>query len=66
MNTSVKQKCIKLIKSESENTYNVKNFILNKCCSFELFIYQRTLEKCSTKILSHTTVYIIDYEKKCF
>ncbi len=50
--------------------YNVtKIYVSNKCCSFELFIYQRNLKKCitvSTKILSSITVFNIDINQKYF
>jgi len=35
--------CIKLVKSESKDMYNVTN----KCCPFELPIHQMTLNKVS-------------------
>ncbi len=47
----------------------VKTFIIHKCCSFELSIHQRILKKCRTisaNILSSTTVFNIDNNKKCF
>ncbi len=36
---------IKLIKSDSKDIVLQKIYILSKCCSFELFIHQRTLNK---------------------
>ncbi len=37
INTFVHQVCIKLIKSDSEDIYTVKNiYISNKCCWFQL------------------------------
>ncbi len=33
INTFIQQECIKLIKSDSQDIYNViKYFVLNKCC----------------------------------
>ncbi len=38
--------CIKLIKSDSKDVYNVTEFIfLNKYCSSELYIHQKILKK---------------------
>ncbi len=38
--------CIKLIKSDSKDVYNVPKYsISSKCCSFELSIHQRILKK---------------------
>ncbi len=58
-------------KSDSNDIYNVtKISISNECCSFELFVHQRILKnKCimvSTNILSSTTVFDIDNNKKSF
>ncbi|XDV46539.1 hypothetical protein PO909_014421, partial [Leuciscus waleckii] len=45
MNTFIQQGCIKLIKSDSKDIYNVtKDSISNKCCSFELSIHQRIMK----------------------
>jgi len=39
LKTFIQQECIKLIKSDSTDIYNVtKYYISNKCCSFELSI----------------------------
>jgi len=43
---------------------SVKTSIYNKCCSFELLSVIRL--SVSTKILSSTTVFNIDNNKKCF
>jgi len=49
---------------------SVKTSIYNKCCSFELSIHRRIIQKCrlsvSTKILSSITVFNIDNNKKFF
>ena len=46
INTFIQQGCIKSIKSDSKDIYNVtKDYISNKCCSFELSIHQRILKR---------------------
>jgi len=45
INTFFLQLCIKSIKSHLISIY--KNYISNKCCSYELSIYQRILKKMS-------------------
>ncbi len=55
INTFIQQVFIKLIKNDSKVIYNVTNltfinvaiFISNKCCYFELSIYQRILKNIS-------------------
>ncbi len=65
INTFIQQGCIKLIKSESKDFYNVtKDYISNKCCSFELSISQRILEENVSKY--EVTVFNIDDNQKCF
>ena len=55
INTFIQQGCIKSIKSDSKDIYNVtKDYISNKCCSFELSIHQRILKK---KILYTNNLY---------
>jgi hypothetical protein len=41
INAFIQQRCIKLKRKVTEK----KVYISNKCCSFELFIYQRILKK---------------------
>ena len=51
----IQQGCIKSIKNDSKDIYNVtKDYISNKCCSFELSIHQRILKK---KILYTNILY---------
>ncbi len=57
INTFTQQGCIKLMKSDTKDIYNVQKISISyKCCSFEL----------STIILSSLTVFIIDNNQKCF
>ncbi len=45
INTGIQHRCVKLIKSDSKDIYNVtKNDISNKCCSFALSVQQRILK----------------------
>jgi len=57
------------VKGTVTKTFTVtKDSNTNKCCYFELSTNQR-MKKCimvSTKILSSTTVFNIDNNKKCF
>ncbi len=56
INTFTQQGCIKLMKSDTKDIYNVAKISISyKCCSFEL----------STIILSSLTVFIIDNNQKC-
>jgi len=46
MITFIQQGCVKLMKSDSKDIYNVTKYSLSdKCCSFELNIYQRILKR---------------------
>jgi len=49
VNSLIQQGCIKLIKCDSKDIYNVtKDYISNKSCPFPLLILQRTLKICIT------------------
>ncbi len=64
---SLKQGCIKSIKSDSKNFLNnVKKYVF-KCCSLELSVQRIEKSWFSTKILSSTNVFSIHNDnQKCF
>ncbi len=71
MNTFIHQECIKLIKSDSKDIYNVKEdiYFKQKLFFWTLFIKESLKIKCttvSTKIWSSTTVVNTDNNQKCF
>ncbi len=59
--TFIQQEWIQFIKRDSKTFIMLQKIsVLNKCCSCELSIHQRRLNKCitvSTKILASTTVF---------
>ncbi len=64
INAFIQQGCIKLI-SDSEDFYIDTKKWINKCCYFDIFIYQRTLKKIFHGLhknitISRTSVFNID------
>ncbi len=62
MNIFTPQRCIKLIKSDSEDIYSI---ILNKCCIHKTYKVTKTVSNIVRAIINNRAAIIIDFWRSC-
>ncbi len=62
MNIFTPQRCIKLIKSDSEDIYSI---ITNKCCFHKRYKVTKTVSNIVRAIINNRAAIIIDFWRSC-